>query len=98
MLSELRFPVLAPHAIEFQAIHNGTPAPGSWIICTCKHPKHHGFALYKWQEKNNPEITSWSYINIHATVGLSALIKDPQFSDDRLILVRDEKYKDYKIG
>lgn len=99
MLKEIKFPILTPRVNNFQGIHEAIPVPDAWILCFVDLKNHSAFpSIYKWQKENNPDnIRIWTYLNIESSTGLCRWIEYPHLKDDKVILICEEKDKDFII-
>lgn len=110
MLKEIKFPILAPPALTFismldksidinkQPSFADIPVADAWIGCFFKTEKDSWFGVYKWQKENNPkEIYAWCYIDIEATHGIKRYVEYKHIQHEKIIVLCDEKEKDFII-
>ena len=103
MLKEIKFPVIGNTINNFVGLIQGNestyPAEDSWIMCFVDiEGMTNSLGLYKWQKENNPQnIHGYCYIDINAISGTALYIYDEEFQDEKVIIIRDKKYKDYKL-
>lgn len=100
MLKEIKFPILIPEVNTYIGMHKEIPVPDAWILCFVDHKIAGGFpAIYKWQKENNPDnIAGWTYIDLEkAVTGPCRWIEYPHLKDDNVILICEEKNKDFII-
>lgn len=104
MLKEIEFPILfSEEYFSMQSMHYDAlvefPVVDAWIICLVEVKSGiRFFGVYKWQKENNPtNILAWSYIKTNGTSGLVRYVEYPHIKDDNVILICEEKNKDFII-
>jgi len=102
MLKEVRFPILGDRIHNFLLFHDNDilshPSEGAWILCIIEVKGTTQIGIYKWQEEGYPKnITSYCYINIYANSGPVRYVEYPHLQDEKVIIICDEKQKDFFI-